>query len=80
MGTYEPDDGVAHLSVRPASGPRSRGSVVARVRIIGQAQVGAQNIDAGLPVLLPVICQPGHGVHAGQPYRWLVIAELRRSP
>ena len=76
VGADEPDDGVAHFPVRPVSGPFGRVSVVARVRIVGQAQVGAQNVDAGLPVLLPVIGQPGHGVHAGQAYRWLGIAEL----
>jgi hypothetical protein len=27
----------------------------------------AQDINAGLSVLLPVICQPCHGVHPGQP-------------
>ena len=77
MGADEPDDGVAHLPVRPVSESASvRGGLVARVRIVGQAQVGAQHIDAGLPVVLPVISQARHGVHAGQPDRWLGIAEL----
>ena len=36
-----------------------------------------QNIDAGLPVLGPVISQARHGIHPGQPdSRWLVITQL----
>ena len=83
MVADEPDDGVAYLPVGPVSGPYVRGGVVAGVGVIGQAQVGAQNIDAGLPVLLPVISQPGHGVHPGQAHRRLAVAELggdRREP
>ena len=76
VGADEPDDGVAHLPVRPVSGPFGWGGVLARVRVVGQAQVGAQHVDAGLPVLLPVIGEPRHGVHAGQPDRWLGVAEL----
>ena len=67
---------LTHLQVRPVIGPFGRGSVAARVRIVGQAQIGTEDIDAGLPVLLPVISQPRHGMHTCQPHRWLVIAEL----
>ena len=59
----EADDGVAHLPVRAVSGPVRRGGAVTRVGVIGQSQVGAQDINAGLPVLGPVVGQPGHGVH-----------------
>jgi hypothetical protein len=76
VGADEPDDRVAHFPVRLVSGPFGRVSVVARARIVGQTQVGAQHVDAGLPVLLPVVGQPGHGVHAGQAYCWLGVAEL----
>ena len=67
---------MAHFPVGPVSGPFSRVGAVARVGVVGQAQVGAENVDAGLPVLLPVVGQPGHGVHAGQAHRGLGVAEL----
>jgi hypothetical protein len=51
----KPDDGVAHLPVRPVGGPLRRSSVLARVGVVRQAQAGAQDIDAGLPVLLPIV-------------------------
>ena len=52
------------------------GSVLARIGLVGHAQIGAQHIDAGLPVFLPVISQARHGVHPGQPDGWLVTAQL----
>jgi hypothetical protein len=61
----DPDDGAAHLPVRQISGPLTRISIVARVRIMGQVQVAAENIDAGLPVFFPVFSQACHGVHPG---------------
>jgi hypothetical protein len=71
----DPNDGVTHLPVRQISGPLSRISIVARVRVVGQAQVAAENIDAGLPVLFPVFSQARHGIHPRQPdSRWLIIA------
>jgi len=76
MGADEPDDRVAHFPIRSVSSLFGWVGILARVWIVGQAQIGAQHIDAGLPVLLPVIGQPRHGVHAGQPDRWLDIAEL----
>ena len=76
MVADEPDDGVAHLPVRPVGGPLRRFGVVAWVGVIGQSQVGAENIDAGLPVLRPVIGQPRHSVNPGQPdSRWLITAQ-----
>jgi hypothetical protein len=83
MGADKPDDGVAHFPVRPVSSPFGRVSAVARIRLVRQAQVGAENIDAGLTVLFPVIGQARHGMHTSQTYRWLGIAELgcdRRKP
>jgi len=59
----DPDDDVADLSAGPVRGPFSRGSLVARVRIVGQAQVGTEHVNARLPVLGPVISQTRHGVH-----------------
>jgi hypothetical protein len=76
MGADEPDDGEADFAAGPECKPLRLRSVIARIRFVGQAQVGAENVDAGLPVLLPVVGQPGHGVHAGQAYRWLGVAEL----
>ena len=56
---------------------RSGGSLVARVGLVRHAQIGAQHIDAGLPVLGPVIRQARHGIHPGQPdRRRLIIAQL----
>ena len=73
----DPDDSVTYLAAGLVSGPFSRGSVVARIRIGGQAQIGTQHIDAGLPVPGPVIRQARHGIHPGQPdRRRLIIAQL----
>jgi len=48
----DPDDGVADLAVRQKSQP---GLSLARIRVVRHSQVSAEHIDAGLPVLLPVI-------------------------
>ena len=61
----DPDHGVTHFPVRPVSGPLSWGHVVAWVRIVRQAQVGAQHVDAGLLIFGPVISQARHGIHPG---------------
>jgi len=42
----------------------------------GHAQVGAEHVDAGLPVCLPVIGQARHGVDSGQPHGRLAVSEL----
>ena len=73
----DPDDGMAHFPVRPVSGPVSRDGILARLQSIGQAQITAQHINAGLPVLGPVIRQARHGIHPGQPdRRRLITAQL----
>ena len=77
MVADQTDDGVPHLPVSPVGSPLGRFGIVARVRIVGQAQVAAQHIDAGLPVFAPVISQARHGIHPGQPDScWLVTAQL----
>jgi hypothetical protein len=43
---------------------------------IGHAQVGAQDVDAGLALGRPVVGQAGHGVDAGEADRGPVAAEL----
>jgi hypothetical protein len=53
--------------------PVRSGSLFARVRLVRHAQIAAQHVDAGLPVLLPVIGQDRHGVHAGQPDGWRLV-------
>ena len=65
----DPDDGVADFAAGLEGKPLRRGSILARVGLVWHAQVGAQHIDAGLPVLLPVISQARHGIHPGQPDR-----------
>ena len=51
-------------------------SLVAQIRRIWPAQIATQHINASLPVLRPLIGQPRHGIHAGQPDGWAV----RRLP
>ena len=63
--------------------PLLRRGIRARVGRVGHAQIAAQHSDAdllGLPVLLPVICQPRHGVYPGKLHgRWFVTAQLVSS-
>jgi hypothetical protein len=47
----DPDDSVANLAIGAEGEPLLSGSTVTWVRLIGQAQVRAQHINAGLPVL-----------------------------
>jgi hypothetical protein len=70
------DDSVADFAASTKGHSLRCGSGLARVGLVWHAQVGAQYVDAGLPVFLPVIRQARHGVHAGQPDGWLVAAEL----
>jgi hypothetical protein len=73
------DDGLADLTVIRKRRPRCLG-IGEEDRFSGQAQERAQDIDTGLPVLLPVIGQPCHGVHSGQAYRRrLITAQPVRS-
>src|SRR5208282_525562 len=66
------DHGMPHFPVGAEREPFPCGRILARIRRIGQTQVGAQDINAGLSVLFPVICQARHGVYPGQPDgRWL---------
>jgi hypothetical protein len=49
---------VADLAESLEGEPLSPGSIRAGIGLVRHPQVGAQHIDAGLPVLLPVISQP----------------------
>ena len=59
----DPDDGVADFADGLEGKSLRLGSVLAGIRLVWHAQIGAQHIDAGLPVFLPVISQTCHGVH-----------------
>ena len=73
----DPDDGVADFAAGPEGKPLRPGSILARIGLVWHAQIGAQHVDAGLPVLLPVIRQARHGIHPGQPdSRRLITAQL----
>ena len=72
----DPDDSVADFADGLEGKPLRPGGVLARIGLIWHAQIGAQHIDAGLPVFLPVISQARHGVHPSQPDSWLVAAQL----
>ena len=61
----DPDDGVADFPGGLEGKPLRLGSILAGVGLIRHPQVSAQHVDAGLPVLLPVISQARHGVHPG---------------
>ena len=57
--------------------PLRAGSFVARIGLVRHAQIGAQHIDAGLPVLGPVIRQARHDMHPGESDRGrLITAQL----
>jgi hypothetical protein len=61
----DPDDGVPDFAAGRKGKSLRLGSLFTWVRLLWHAQVGTQHIDAGLPVLLPVVSQSGHGVYAG---------------
>lgn len=47
-----------------------------RIRPVGHAQVGAQDVDAHLALFFPVVREPGERVYAGEADGGLVVAEL----
>jgi hypothetical protein len=63
----DPDDRVAHFADGLKSKSLRRRSVLSRVGLVRHAQIATQDINAGLPVLCPVVSQAGHGVHPSQP-------------
>jgi hypothetical protein len=73
----DPDDGVANLAATAERESFLSRGVVRWFGFVGHPQVGAQNVDAGLAVLLPVIGEACHCVYPSQPDRGLVVAELR---
>src|SRR5215831_6986659 len=60
--------GLAHLLLGLEPPPDRRAGPAARVWLVSPPQVGAQHVNAGLPVLWPVVGQPGHRMDAGQPH------------
>ena len=66
----DPDDGMADLAAGLEGQPLLHRSIIAGHRFIGHTQVGAQHVDARLPVVLPVISQARHRIHRGQPDGW----------
>ena len=60
---------MADFAAGPEGKPLWLGSILARIGLVWHAQIAAQHIDAGLPVLGPVISQARHGIHPGQPDR-----------
>src|SRR5690349_13487116 len=42
------------------------------------SQIGAEDVDAGLALFLPVVGQPGHRIYAGKAYTRLAVSELFR--
>ncbi len=66
------DDRVADFADSLEGKPLRLGSVLAGIRPVRHAKIGAQHIDAGLPIFLPVIGQARHGVNPSQPDSWLV--------
>ena len=68
---------MADFAAGPEGKPLRLGSILARIGLVWHAQIAAQHIDAGLPVLGPVISQARHGIHPGQPdRRRLIITQL----
>ena len=68
---------MADFAAGPEGKPLWLGSILARIGLVWHAQIAAQHIDAGLPVLGPVISQARHGIHPGQPdRRRLIITQL----
>ena len=46
------------------------------IRFGRHSEVGTQDVDALLALLLPVVRQPGHRIHAGESNHRLVVSEL----
>ncbi|MET4670476.1 hypothetical protein ACIF6H_35710 [Streptomyces microflavus] len=46
------------------------------VGLVGHAEVGAEHVDANLPLFGPVVGEACHGVDPGEPDRRLLVAEL----
>jgi hypothetical protein len=69
MVAHDPDSGPPDLAV--ASPMLRRVS-----RVVRQAQVGAEDVDAGLALILPVVGQPCHRVHPGQADGSRLVPEL----
>ena len=67
-----PDDRVPDLADRLEGKSLPLRRIWAGNGLVGHTQIGTQDVDAGLPVLLSVVGQARHGVHPRQP-------DLRRS-
>jgi len=73
MSADNPDDRMADLLIGTELQPALRRRTLARIGLVRHPHVGAQHVDAGLPVLLPVISQARHGVYRRQANGgWLV--------
>jgi hypothetical protein len=46
------------------------------VGLVRHAQVGAQDVDANLALIVPVVGESGHGVDTGQTHSGFFVAEL----
>ena len=73
------DNRVSHLAATPVSDLFRRAGFLAPVWFVAHAQVGAKDVKASLPVLLPFISKPCHCMHPGEPHHRLVVAELRND-
>jgi len=81
VGGDDPDDGVADVAAGLEGQPLLQRGILAGVWFVGHAQIAAEHIDAGLPILLPIISQARHRIDPGELDGRLVAAEFvgRRS-
>ncbi|MDQ2882335.1 MAG: hypothetical protein M3Y48_14295 [Actinomycetota bacterium] len=70
MIANEADDGVPDFRLTFAVLPASS------IWLVRHAQVGAQDIDANLTLLTPVVSESGHGVDTSEAHRSFVVPEL----
>jgi hypothetical protein len=69
--------GILPLPAGPEGKPLASGGILSRIRLVRHAQITAQHINAGLPVLRPVIRQARQRIYPGQPdFRRLITAQL----
>src|SRR4051812_16944801 len=50
-----------------------------RLLMAWHPQIGAEDVYAGLALLLPIVCEPRHGVDARKPHSTFVLTQLSRG-
>src|SRR6266567_2159599 len=76
VGSDDADDSVVDLAFGLPGEAVVLARVVGGLGLVGHAQVGAEDVDAGLPLVGPVVGEAGHSVNAGEADGGGVVAKL----